>query len=99
MTKAYTVSTHLFKHLILTQVCHFIHRIESRNSCLLMKCKGNYAVRQRENDLIKEVQKNQEEILRLRQRLARAQTGYPDPDPAVPEVDDANEETTIIKLA
>ena len=66
---------------------------------MLIKCKGNYAVRQREQDLIKEVQKNQEEILRLRQRLARAQTDYPTADPAIPETDDANEETTIIKLA
>jgi hypothetical protein len=49
--------------------------------------------------LIKEVQKNQQEIFRLRQRLARAQTGYSTPDQLNPDTDDTNDETTIIKLA
>jgi hypothetical protein len=64
---------------------------------------GNYAVRHRDNELIKEVQKNQQEILRLRQRLARAQTGYATPDQLIPDTDDdVMDETTnisIIKLA
>ncbi|CAF1626128.1 unnamed protein product, partial [Adineta ricciae] len=37
---------------------------------------GNYAIRQRDNDLMKEIHNNQQEILRLRQRLSRAQAGY-----------------------
>ncbi len=62
---------------------------------------GNYAVRHRDNELIKEVQKNQQEILRLRQHLARVQTGYKTPDQSSMHEED-NDETTnisIIKLA
>ncbi len=48
---------------------------------------------------MKEVQKNQQEIFRLRQRLARAQNGYLTPEHITPDMEDDNEETTIIKLA
>jgi hypothetical protein len=50
---------------------------------------------------MKEVQKNQQEILRLRQHLARAQTGYDTPDQLALGTN-GNDETTnisIIKLA
>jgi hypothetical protein len=57
--------------------------------------KGNYAVRHRDNELIKEAQKNQQEILRLRQRLARAQSGYDGSDQLLVDTD-VNDETTNI---
>ena len=63
---------------------------------------GNYAVRHRDNELVKEVQKNQLEILRLRQHLARAQADYSTPNPLMTETDEMNDETThvsIIKLS
>jgi hypothetical protein len=50
---------------------------------------------------MKEAQKNQQEILRLRQRLARAQAGYDTPDQLAMD-SDGNDETTnisILKLA
>ncbi len=58
-------------------------------------------MRHRDSELMKEVQKNQQEILRLRQHLARAQTGYDTPDQLALNTD-GNDETTnisIIKLA
>lgn len=48
------------------------------------------------------MQKNQQEILRLRQHLARVQANYPTPNPLIIEADEMNDETTnisIIKLA
>jgi hypothetical protein len=62
---------------------------------------GNYAARHRDSELAKEAEKNQQEILRLRQRLARAQLGYHAPDQLLIDSDDNNEMTniSIIKLA
>jgi hypothetical protein len=60
--------------------------------------KGNYAVRHRDNELIKEAQKNQQEILRLRQRLARAQSGYDGFDQLLVDTDDNDETTNISTL-
>ena len=65
---------------------------------------GNYVVRHRDTELEKEAQKNREEILRLRHRLARAQAGYPPPTPdrLATDTDNINDENTnisIIKLA
>jgi hypothetical protein len=62
---------------------------------------GNYAIRHRDNELMKEIHNNQQEILRLRQRLTRAQTGYNPSDQSSMNMDD-NDETaniSIIKLA
>lgn len=70
--------------------------------CVFSSWIGNYAVRHRDNELVKEVQKNQQEILHLRQRLARAQANYSTPNTLLTETDDTNDETTnisIIKLA
>jgi len=63
--------------------------------------KGNYAIRQRDNELMKEIHNNQQEILRLRQRLTRAQAGYNTSDQSSMNMD-VNDETaniSIIKLA
>lgn len=50
---------------------------------------------------MKEVQKNQQEIHHLRQRLARAQTGFNTPDELSRDMDIDDETTniSIIKLA
>ena len=58
---------------------------------------GNYAIRQRDNDLMKEIHSNQQEILRLRQRLSRAQAGYRLTDQI--SNDDESESVSIVKLS
>ncbi|CAF0950735.1 unnamed protein product [Adineta steineri] len=62
---------------------------------------GNYAVRHRDNELMKEIHNNQQEIIRLRQRLTRTQAGYKASDQFLMDVDE-NDDTanvSIIKLA
>ncbi|CAF3214390.1 unnamed protein product [Rotaria socialis] len=58
---------------------------------------GNYAVRHRDNELVKEVQKNQQEILRLRKFLARSQAGL-SPPPLNTNLNDETENISILKL-
>jgi hypothetical protein len=62
---------------------------------------GNYAVRHRDNELIREVQKNQREILYLRQRLTQAQLGFNSSDQLLTDTDvnDESSDITITKLA
>ncbi|UJR36357.1 hypothetical protein I4U23_029083 [Adineta vaga] len=58
---------------------------------------GNYAIRQRDNDLMKEIHNNQQEILRLRQRLGRVQAGYHLNDQLT--MDNESESVSIVKLS
>ncbi|CAF1133715.1 unnamed protein product [Rotaria sordida] len=58
---------------------------------------GNYVVRHRNSELIKEVQKNQQEILRLRQHLSRVQAGY-SPSSMDTNIDDETANISILKL-
>lgn len=58
---------------------------------------GNYAARHRDQELMKEVEKNQREIQRLRQRLVNAQqTPSPSPDR---DYDDELEDVSVLRLA
>jgi hypothetical protein len=63
--------------------------------------KGNYAIRQRDNELMKEIHNNQQEILRLRQRLTRAQAGYNTSNQSSMKmyINDETANISIIKLA
>ncbi|CAF4648755.1 unnamed protein product [Rotaria sp. Silwood1] len=58
---------------------------------------GNYVVRHRDSELIKEVQKNQQEILHLRQHLSRVQAGY-SPLSTNTNVNDDTANISILKL-
>ncbi|CAF2959691.1 unnamed protein product [Rotaria sp. Silwood2] len=58
---------------------------------------GNYVVRHRDSELIKEVQKNQQEILRLRQHLSRVQAGY-SPLSMDTNINDETANISILKL-
>ncbi|CAF4993228.1 unnamed protein product, partial [Rotaria socialis] len=66
-------------------------------NCFSIKIIGNYAVRHRDNELVKEVQKNQQEILRLRKFLARSQAGL-SPPPLNTNLNDETENISILKL-
>ena len=57
---------------------------------------GNYAVRHRDQELIKEVEKNQREIQRLRQRLVDVQLPSTSPDR---EGEGDFEDISVLRLA
>ena len=62
---------------------------------------GNYVTRLRDNELQKEFDKNQKEIIRLRQHLARLQANYYTSDQLIRDgtIHDEAENVSIIKLA
>lgn len=70
--------------------------IKKKKKCFF-KIIGNYAVRHRDGELMKEVQKNHQEIVRLRKYLARKQAGL-NPPPIETKPIEETENISILKF-